>query len=65
MDRVTSLILRNYLAIFSCSYVKICDFIVAREMPDSLTTMFKIRVIIQFLAIVADQKAFSLTTTQL
>ena len=32
------MILRNCVAIFSCNYVKICDFIVAREMPDSLTT---------------------------
>ena len=32
-------------------------------MHDSLTTMFKTRVIILFLAIVADKMAFSLTTT--
>ena len=36
------LTLRNCLTILSCSYAKICDFIVAQEMPDSLTTMFKI-----------------------
>ena len=59
------LTLRNCLTILSCSYAKICDFIVAQEMPDSLTTMFKNRANVLILAIVANKMAFSLTTTQL
>ena len=59
------LTLRNCLTILSCSYAKICDFIVAQEMPDSLTTMFKISSNVLILAIVANKMAFSLTTTQL
>ena len=55
----------NQVIDFSCSYAKICDFIVAQEMPDSLTTMFKTRVIEFILVIDADKMALSLTTTQL